>query len=658
MSSQSQQPEAAQPAAPQNVTPQTPSTHNPMAQTSTPSSEIAKILLDANTVSLEQITHANRVRDKLGEDYPLTRVLTELGYLNPDQLRAALRDGGAKIQLGDVMIELGFLKPRDLRAALEAKSEPEWQNKRLGEILLEMGFITEQRLIEVLADQLDFLVESPNFSQIDQELLKHVTPEWCRRMRAIPMRREDQGVLVAFADPLDSDARHGSDAAFGRVVPVIATRRAIDDAIRAYESSRYHAKQRKNEANESDVTRHVDALIISALEKGASDIHIEPLKDIIRVRFRIDGVLTQVREIDRELAPAIASRLKVLAKADIAERRRHQDGGFNFEDPSSGRRCDVRASFFATMFGEKIVLRLLSGKAELLDIKESGIAPRMLERFIDHALELPSGVILVTGPTGSGKTTTLYGCVNELNDMEVSITTAEDPVEYVIDGIAQCNVNAKINLTFAETLRAMMRQDPDVIVLGEIRDKFSAESAIQAALTGHKVLSTFHTEDSIGALLRLMNMDIETFLISSTVVAVLAQRLMRRVCEHCAERYLPTPHDLQRIGWTQADIAGGEFRLGRGCRQCNFTGYSGRVGVFELLLPNDGVKDAVLNRRSSGEIRRISIETAGLVTLLEDGLAKAAQGKTSIKEVLGHLPRIGRPRSYREIVAMVGADKR
>ncbi|WPL15793.1 Type II traffic warden ATPase [Thiorhodovibrio winogradskyi] len=627
-------------------------------ESAAPAEEISRLLLDVGLVNPEQLHHAKRVRAKLGEDYPLTRVLTELRYLNPIQFRAALRDSGAKIQLGDVMVELGYLKPRDLRAALDAQLEPEFKDKRLGEILLDMGLITEQRLIEVLADQLDFQVEAPSFSQLDQELLGKVTPEWCRRMNAIPLRSEGDTVLVVFGDPLDSLARQGAETVFGRVTPAFATRRAIDDALRAYEASRQHAKQRKSETSESDITRQVDALIIGALDKGASDVHIERSRHSLRVRFRIDGVLMVFTELDPELAPAIASRLKVLAKADIAERRRHQDGGFRFDDPSSGRRCDVRASFFATVFGEKIVLRLLSRKAELLDIDESGIAPRMLERFNDHALELPSGVILVTGPTGSGKTTTLYGCVNKLNDIETSIATAEDPVEYVIDGIAQCNVNPKINLTFADTLRALVRQDPDVIVLGEIRDKFSAESAIQAALTGHKVLSTFHTEDSIGALLRLMNMDIETFLISSTVVAVLAQRLLRKVCDHCGESYQPTPHDLQRIGWTQADAAGGEFRTGRGCRQCNFTGYAGRVGVFELLLPNDSVKDAVLNRRSSGEIRRLSIESAGLVTLMEDGLAKAAQGLTSVKEVLGHLPRIGRPRSCREIIAMMGRVNR
>lgn len=620
-----------------------------------PGEQIAQILVDGGVLTAEQVRHANRVRGKLGEQYSLTRVLSELNYLDPERMRQTLREQGTRVPLGNLLVELGYLKPSDLRSALEAQKDPDFQSKRLGEVLLDMGLIQEHRLIEVLADQLGFVAEEPNFSDIDQNLLTHITPDWCQRLQAIPIRREADGVLVAFRNPLDNTARHGADAVFEDVVPAISTRRALDEAIRAYEASRQHARQRRPEANESDITRRVDDLIIDALKMGASDIHIEPQRRALRVRYRCDGVLLLHQEIDRALAPAISSRLKVLAQADIAERRRHQDGGFRFDDPVSGRRCDVRASFFATVFGEKTVLRLLSRKAELLDINESGIAPRMLERFLDYALDLPSGVILVTGPTGSGKTTTLYGCVNKLNDMERSIITAEDPVEYVIDGISQCGINPKINLTFEETLRAMVRQDPDVIVLGEIRDKFSAESAIQAALTGHKVLSTFHTEDSVGALLRLMNMDIETFLISSTVVAVLAQRLLRKVCDNCAEPYRASAHDLHRIGWTQADLPGSQFRIGRGCRRCHFTGYAGRVGVFELLLPNDGVKDAVLNRQSSSEIRRISIESAGLVTLMEDGLVKAGQGLTSVKEVLRHLPRIGRPRPYREVVRMVGA---
>ena len=317
----------------------------------------------------------------------------------------------------------------------------------------------------------------------------------------------------------------------------------------------------------------------------------------------------------------------------------------------------MRVSFFITIYGEKIVLRLLNNKGTLLDIKEIGMAPRMLDHFIYEALEIPTGVIIITGPTGSGKTSTMYSCVNYLNSINTSIITAEDPVEYVIDGISQCSINPKIGVTFEETLRHIVRQDPDVIVLGEIRDQFSAETAIQAALTGHKVLTTFHTEDSIGGLIRLMNMQIEAFLISSTVVCVVAQRLLRRVCPDCAEPYIPTPLDLSRLGVSANDLVGAEFRLGRGCKSCRFTGYRGRVGVFDLLVMDEMVKNAILTNTSSYEIRRISIETSGMVTLVEDGLVKGARGVVSMKEILTELPRLGKPRPLHELRRILGVVK-
>jgi type IV pilus assembly protein PilB len=299
-------------------------------------------------------------------------------------------------------------------------------------------------------------------------------------------------------------------------------------------------------------------------------------------------------------------------------------------------------------------LRLLSKKGELIEIDDIGMAPKMLERFREDALDVPSGVVIITGPTGSGKTTSLYSAVNYLNDMHTSIITAEDPVEYVIEGIAQCSINPKLNVTFEETLRHIVRQDPDVIVLGEIRDRFSAETAIQAALTGHKVLTTFHTEDSIGGLLRLLNMDIEAFLISSTVVCVVAQRLLRRVCQHCAEPTAPASLELRRLGYGNHDLQGARLCMGRGCAQCRFTGYRGRVGIFELLVLNEMVKDAILNRKTSYEIRRISLETSGLVTLIEDGIVKAARGETTLQEVLRHLPRLHKPRPLHELNRVLG----
>jgi type IV pilus assembly protein PilB len=290
----------------------------------------------------------------------------------------------------------------------------------------------------------------------------------------------------------------------------------------------------------------------------------------------------------------------------------------------------------------------------MLDLAAVGMAPKMLERFRNDALDIPTGVILVTGPTGSGKTTTLYSCINALNDVRTCIITAEEPVEYIIEGITQCSINPKINVTFDETLRHIMRQDPDVIVLGEIRDRLSAETAVQAALTGHKVLTTFHTEDSIGGLLRLLHMGIEAFLISSTVVCVVAQRLLRAVCLNCAEPYMPAPAELRRLGYGSTDLKEAMGQLGRGCNLCRFTGYRGRIGAFELLVLDEMLKDAILARSTSHEIRRISLASSGLVTMLEDGIVKAARGLTSFQEVLHNLPRLTQSRPLRELRRLVG----
>jgi len=616
--------------------------------------EIVKILREQGVVSDDQLAYAYRIRSKLGEQYSLVQVLKKLGQLDGEQLRSALSKHRNTVPLGNLLVELGYIRPIQLRAALEAQQDPDFRDKRLGEILLEKRLIQEHQLIEVLADQLGFPNIEPNFSDLDRDFLRMIKPDWCKRHQAVPLRREEGEVLVVFRNPLDMFARQAADVVFEAVLPAIATKKAIEDTIDAFEASLRHVRKQPVATDDTQVTGLIDRMIIDALESQASDIHIEPMRTRLRIRIRRDGILMLHNELDSGLAPSISSRLKVLAKADISEKRRHQGGGFRFDEPQTGLRCDVRVSFYSTIYGEKIVLRLLSRKADLLDIKEVGIAPHMLDRFVEDALDIPSGVILITGPTGSGKTTSLYGCVNYLNNMERSIISAEDPVEYVIEGVAQCNLNPKINVTFEETLRHMVRQDPDVIVLGEIRDQFSAESAIQAALTGHKVLTTFHTEDSIGGLLRLMNMEIETFLISSTVVSVLAQRLLRQVCRHCAEPYRPNAHELQRLGCSHEDLAGARFIAGRGCGKCHFTGYAGRVGVFELLVLNETVRDAILNKRTSSEIRRISIESSGLVTLLEDGLAKAAQGLTTIEEVLRHLPRMGKPRPLRDILRAAG----
>ncbi|WP_456416347.1 GspE/PulE family protein [Thiolapillus sp.] len=619
--------------------------------------QIGACMVKSGLLSEKDLRYALRVREKMGKDYPLTRVLQELGKLDDEKLRKVQNQSCLSLPLGAMLVELGHLRPQELRAALALLKEPAWKGKQLAELLVAQQMVPEHVLLKVMADQLGYPVMQLKGNEIDKSLMKQVNVEWCRRHLVVPVAKTEQGLQVAFVDPSDTVAMQAVEAAFGsRILPGVASRRGIEEFLSQYErdSRASVTESPASKVDQHETTLLVNQLISDAIKKDASDIHIEPMRDHIRVRMRCDGILMQDRELCKDGLQAIIGRLKVLAKADIAERRRHQGGGFKFRDEGTGLECDVRVSFYKTIFGEKIVLRLLTRMASMLNISDVGMAPRMLQRFMDDALEIPSGVILITGPTGSGKTTTLYGCVNFLNDSEHAIITAEDPVEYVIEGIAQCSLNDKIDLTFEESLRHMVRQDPDVIVLGEVRDRFSAEAAIQAALTGHKVLTTFHTEDSIGGLLRLMNMNIETFLISSTVVSVLAQRLLRRVCPHCAESYRPTTRDLQRLGVRADDLAGADFKQGRGCHHCHYTGYSGRVGVFELLVLNEPVKDAILNRRTSFEIRRISVETSGLITLIEDGLAKAARGETSIHEVLRHLPRLSPPRALNEINRLAG----
>jgi type IV pilus assembly protein PilB len=477
-----------------------------------------------------------------------------------------------------------------------------------------------------------------------------VTPAQCEQHSFIPVRRLNDAVVVACLDPNNQDTRKIAEHLLNqKVVLAISSQFALRTALHKFKASTNPRAAIQATNDDTAVMRLVDETLQAAITMKASDIHFEPLSDKLRIRFRYDSVLWLFKDVASDLAPSLIARLKILSKANISERRRHQDGKIEYSDPGSGQMIDIRCSFYISVHGEKACLRLLNRRTELLNIEEIGMAPAVLERFKYEALEVPTGVVMITGPTGSGKTTTLYSCVDYLNDDETSIITAEEPVEYVIDGITQCSLNPKIDMTFAETLRHMVRQDPDVIVLGEIRDRESAEAAIQAALTGHKVLTTFHTEDTIGGLLRLMNMNIETFLISSTVVSVLAQRLLRRVCPSCAQPYRPSPLQMQRAGLRGEDLRHATFMQGAGCETCKYTGYYGRISVFELLVLDEKVKEAILTHRASYDIRRISIESSGLITLLEDGLEKASRGITSVAEVLRMLPRTDKPRSLLEI---------
>lgn len=612
---------------------------------------IPPLLVHEQIINHEQLAYAVRVHSKLTTPQTMLDTLLELGLITREQLQATLRKYRLNVRLGDLLVELGYLRDTDLSQALAIQKQSDGQH-RLGEVLVDNGFIDERKLLETLSYQLGYPLIEPDFVRIDRTLLSRLPLNLCKQFNLLPLFRQGEQTVVTFADPLDQRALDMVTAHLGNFIPAICSKHTLRDALSALE----HAGKTVA-ADENSIVGMINLLFDDAITEQASDIHIEPLKDRLRVRFRRDGVMGHHKDFPKEIAPQLITRIKVMSQADIAEKRRHQDGRILFASRKHGLNLDMRVSFYITIYGEKVVLRLLNNKGTLLDIKEVGMAPRMLDRFIYDALEVPTGVMIVTGPTGSGKTTTLYGCVNYLNNINTSIITAEDPVEYVIEGISQCSINPKIGVTFEETLRHIVRQDPDVIVLGEIRDQFSAETAIQAALTGHKVLTTFHTEDSIGGLIRLLNMNIEAFLISSTVVCIVAQRLLRRVCPDCAEVYNPTPTDLSRLGLSAGDLQGAEFKIGRGCKDCRFSGYRGRVAIFELLVMNEMVKNAILERKSSYEIRKISVDTSGMVTLMEDGLVKGARGLVSLQEIITDLPRLGKPRPLHELRRILGVQR-
>jgi len=615
---------------------------------------IYDMLIKKGYLDEQKLRYAKRVHSKLTVNKTLTMVLQELKYITSEQLQDTLSESKINLKIGALLVELGLVTNHDLATAIRLQKESAVK-KTIGEVLVEGGFIEDRGLMEVLSYQLGLPYYELEMSRLDAHLLRKIPPNWYSLHQFVPISRVDGKVTVAFTDPMNRESLDAAEKIFGKVRQVLCSKSNLHEIVSVLEHDQSLAKM--SHIDEKSVVGVVNGLLEDAIRSNASDIHIEPMKDRIRVRFRLDGVLVHHKDIPLQMGPPLASRLKIMAKADIAERRRHQGGRIEFEDPRTGSSMDVRVSFYVTVWGEKIVLRLLGRKGLLLGLNEIGIYPKMLERFKFDALDIPSGVILITGPTGSGKTTTLYSAINHLENVNTSIITVEDPVEYLIDGIAQCSIDPKINLTFEESLRHVVRQDPDIIVIGEIRDRFSAETCIQASLTGHKVLSTFHTEDSIGGLIRLLNMNIEAFLISSTVICVIAQRLLRRVCRNCAEDYVPTPVDLHRLGYTLSDIKGVNFKMGRGCSECRFTGYKGRTGIFELLILNEPVKDAILNKKTSYDIRKISTETSGLVTLLEDGIVKAANGVTTIQEVFRSLPRVGKPRPVLELRRLLGTEQ-
>jgi general secretion pathway protein E len=483
-----------------------------------------------------------------------------------------------------------------------------------------------------------------------------IAGSWGRQFLTVPIGGDDNHVVVATADPLNVEAIDQLRICYERPLKVVVSSpEEITKAINAIRTSLMSDRssslsesgnkddgedfnsQLKIDVTDADdddapIIRYVNAIIFKASSERASDVHIEPYEDKLKVRFRVDGVLYDVASEDKAFQAAIISRVKVMAGLNIAEKRLPQDGRIGLK--IAGKEVDIRVSTVPTQFGERIVMRLLDKGASVLDVELLGIEPRNLE-LLKRLLQKPNGIVLVTGPTGSGKTTTLYSCLTHINKPDLNILTVEDPIEYQLDGIGQMQVNPKIDFTFASGLRAILRQDPDVVMVGEIRDQETAEIAIQASLTGHLVLSTLHTNDSAGAVTRLVDMGVEPFLVSSSLLAVVAQRLVRKLCAQCRVPYEISDEELRELNLYPEEVTSRRaYRPGSGsCPGCQGTGYTGRVGIHELLLIDDEVRTHILQRLDSNSIKNAAIKR-GFVTLRSDGGRKVLSGITSVEEVL------------------------
>jgi general secretion pathway protein E len=552
--------------------------------------------------------------------------------------------------LGEILQEISELAQEHLEHGLEIQKE---KGGRIGEILVHQKYIQETDLAKALSIQLDleFLPTLP--TDIDTDFTERIPIQFLKKFKMIPLADED-GNSVVVNDPFMYQAQDElcQLLEWENVTTVVAPLSSILNTINfSYDISRDSAEEVIQDLHEEDpdsiiseieetgdllddtsdapVIKLVNLMFSQAIRAGASDIHIEPFKNRVAVRQRIDGILYDMFTPPSHIQAALVSRIKVMAKLNIAEKRLPQDG--RTEIRIADKNVDVRVSTLPTSFGERVVLRLLDKSSVLLKLTDLGMTPERLKIF-DNLIHAAHGIILVTGPTGSGKTTTLYGALSTINNTDINIITVEDPVEYQMEGIGQVQVNPKIDLTFANGLRSIVRQDPDVILVGEIRDLETAEIAIQAALTGHLVFSTLHTNDSSSAVTRLIDMGIEPFLVTSSVNAILAQRLVRRLCKACREPFEPDHESLSSIGISPEMLAGRTLYRNKGCSSCQQTGYKGREGIFELMLIDDEIQSLILKTSDANAIKNLAVEQ-GMLTLRKDGARKVLEGITTIEEV-------------------------
>jgi type IV pilus assembly protein PilB len=561
--------------------------------------------------------------------------------------------------LGELLVREKLISINQLQRALEEQKK---SGGRLVENLIKLGFAKDDQLANFLSSQYGLPVVNLDDYQIDGELIKLVPKEMCLKHTIIPINRAGNSLVIAVADPSNLFVTDDVKFLTGyNVERVLASYNQIKAAIEKYyggeqkpqpqeglaasisdtldvleiiteDNQEVNVAELEKSASDAPIVKFVNAIITDAINKGASDIHIEPYEKFMRIRYRIDGVLYEVSRPPLAIKEALSSRIKIMARLNISERRLPQDGRIRMTFPGEDEPIDFRVSTLPSIFGERIVLRILRKAGLQQDMTKLGFEPKQLEDY-KWAISQPYGMVLVTGPTGSGKTTTLYSALMELNTDDVNLSTVEDPVEYNIRGMNQVQVRPEVGLTFAAALRSFLRQDPDVIMVGEIRDLETAEIAIKSALTGHLVLSTLHTNDAPSTVTRLLNMGVEPFLVASAVLVIVSQRLVRKICENCKEEVKVSSEVLEGLGVKKELIPNFKVYKGRGCEKCNNIGYKGRIGIYENLRFNREIREAILRGDSTAEIRRIAIKN-GMITLREAALKKLQDGITTIDEVI------------------------
>jgi type IV pilus assembly protein PilB len=559
------------------------------------------------------------------------------------------------IKLGQILIKAGAIDEEALEGALENQRN---QGGTLGENLVKMELLTELEILQYVGQQLNVEVVDLSNGELKAEVVKIIPLDVARKFNVVAVKKSGNTLTVAAADPTNIFVLDSIKFVTGfNVKPVIASEdsikeavaehyesaealhEAVEDVLRDFEGEELEVLEVDEEVDDESLeaaisdaplVRLVDSIIVDAIRRGASDIHVEPYERAVRVRYRIDGSLIEMSPIPFRLKAAVVSRLKIMSDLDISERRVPQDGRIKVR--SGDKTVDLRVSILPVIFGEKVVMRILDAGNLSLDLTKLGYGDKALEDFM-HGIEQPYGMVLVTGPTGSGKSTTLYSAVSNLNDASTNIMTAEDPVEYNMTGINQVHVRTEIGLTFAAALRSFLRQDPNIIMVGEIRDLETAEIAIKAALTGHLVLSTLHTNDSASTINRMLDMGVAPFLVASSLNVIQAQRLLRRLCSECKKQVELAPEQAEMLGISAEEAKSSEVFEPVGCPACNRTGYKGRTGVYEVLPCTSDIKQMVLDEASSYDIKQKAVEE-GMISLRDDAIGKLKTGVTSFEEVL------------------------